>query len=82
MWPDDALGRSTLAYPWATGPELGCHDVRGGNLDGGGVKTYSVAGFVLPDFSKGLLWGTGSPPCLSSALWLSWNAAETGAPSK
>jgi hypothetical protein len=35
------------------------------------VKMYSVAGFVLPDFRKRLLWGTGSPSCPPSALRLS-----------
>jgi hypothetical protein len=43
-------------------PEHGFHDVRGGNLDGGGVKIHGVVGFVLPDFRKRLLRCTGSPP--------------------
>jgi hypothetical protein len=39
------------------------YDVRGGNLDCGGVKTYSITGFVLPDFRKRLLRCTESLPC-------------------
>jgi hypothetical protein len=35
--------------------------------DSSNVKMYSVAGFVLPDFRKRLLWGTGSPPCSPAA---------------
>jgi hypothetical protein len=36
-------------------PEPGLHDVKGGNLNGGGGKTHSVAGFALPDCGKGRL---------------------------
>jgi hypothetical protein len=44
--------RSTLAYPRPSTLSLVfC-----------GVKTHSLAGFVLPDFRKRLLWDTGSPP--------------------
>jgi hypothetical protein len=32
------------------------HDVMGGNLDGGGMKTYSITGFVLAELEHDGDW--------------------------
>jgi hypothetical protein len=63
--PGAARSRAGLKYSRLSAPERpehGLHDVRGSNLDCGGVQTHSVPGFVLPDFRKRRLWDTGSSP--------------------